>query len=51
MIETYNKSSEPQKQQFIEQFKEKLKQNPEMVEKMEQKISTKEHYRDRGFSL
>lgn len=51
MIEAYNKSTEPQKQQFIEQFKEKLKQNPEMVEKMEQKISPKEYYRDRGFSL
>lgn len=51
MIEAYNKSTEPQKQQFIEQFKEKLKQNPEMVEKMEQKISTKERYRDRGFSF
>lgn len=51
MIEAYNKSPEPQKQQFIEQFKEKLKQNPEMVEKMEQKISTKERYTDRGFSF
>jgi len=51
MIDTYNKSSEQQKQQFIEQFKERLKQSPELVEKMEQKISTKEKYRDRGLSL
>lgn len=51
MIETYNKSSEQQKQQFINQFKAKLKQSPEVVKQMEQKLSTRERDRDRGISL
>lgn len=51
MIEAYNNGTEQQKQQFLEQFKEKLKQSPEVVKQMEQKLSTKERDRDRGFSL